>query len=820
MITNLNLTSYNNTSYPLSIKENLSKLEFSDEISKKLKYHQFLVKEFFTRSPSNRGLLIKHDMGMGKTRLAVAIADHFIQFDKDRKIIILLPKSLEGNFRNTIRSYAAQPNEDKYKFISLNASNMFKHVADVDKTKEEIEYEKKLGDFVNVMEESTLNNTLLIVDEAHRLFNSITNGSKNGLQLYDLILKSRNIKLIFLTGTPIINDPFELVPCFNMLRGFLSISGGVDDPDEEVEIIETEIGTKLKFDKTKNIETQLEHHETRKPQESRDQNKKEPREQRKQNAKTQDKIPKFKKNVVKSLLFSESVEEFENYFMDIEKKKVKNKDKFTNRIFGLCSYYGELYFSKKETIPGFPTTLETKIEYVNMSIEQFTRYITARNSEQDESKFVAKGTAARFVSNQSSSTYRVKSRQISNYCIPEYALGPSRGAKAREKFIDKITIEDLKNTSKFSPKMGRILTNLNNDEYKNKLGIVYSQFVSGEGIGIFARVLEANNFERYQSNAFDINDKKRKFAMLTGDIDPDERSNIISIFNNANNADGSIISILLLSGAVSEGIDLKRVRHVHIMEPFWNYARIKQVETRAVRYLSHEDLPEAERNVKTFIYLSDYPVEEKQKQKELTTDVELYNKSIDKMKIIDDFTIALAESSIDCSIHFKNLDEDVKKTIHCKMCSPDNKPLFHPILQKDMLLPNACQVYSEKKLKVMEIIFEPTGEKFYYTRDADGFKLYLFNKKINGYTAMGRSHPNYGAIMEKLLLADEDLIRSSSYMSDEFSPDYFNIMPADSPASKSASESTSLSISESAGESASESTNSFEPSESTGEFEI
>ena len=32
---------------------------------------------------------------------------------------------------------------------------------------------------------------------------------------------TKNIKLLFLTGTPIVNGPFDIVPLFNMLKGFI-----------------------------------------------------------------------------------------------------------------------------------------------------------------------------------------------------------------------------------------------------------------------------------------------------------------------------------------------------------------------------------------------------------------------------------------------------------------------------------------------------------------------------------------------------------------------------------------------------------------------
>ena len=72
--------------------------------------------------------------------------------------------------------------EDKYKFISLNASNMFQQIANINKSKDEIDYEKKIGTFMDdITNKGGLENSLLIIDEAHNLFNSITNNSKKAL---------------------------------------------------------------------------------------------------------------------------------------------------------------------------------------------------------------------------------------------------------------------------------------------------------------------------------------------------------------------------------------------------------------------------------------------------------------------------------------------------------------------------------------------------------------------------------------------------------------------------------------------------------------
>ena len=49
----------------------------------------------------------------------------------------------------------------------------------------------------------------------------------------------------------------------------------------------------------------------------------------------------------------------------------------------------------------------------------------------------------------------------------------------------------------------------------------------------------------------------------------------MEIVKSSDNKYGDIIRVVLLSGSGAEGINFKNVRYVHLMEPFWNYSRIK-----------------------------------------------------------------------------------------------------------------------------------------------------------------------------------------------------------------------------------------------------
>ena len=48
-------------------------------------------------------------------------------------------------------------------------------------------------------------------------------GGYNSPRIYELLMRSRNSKLVFLSGTPVINFPYELGLMLNLLRGFIRV---------------------------------------------------------------------------------------------------------------------------------------------------------------------------------------------------------------------------------------------------------------------------------------------------------------------------------------------------------------------------------------------------------------------------------------------------------------------------------------------------------------------------------------------------------------------------------------------------------------------
>ena len=182
----------------------------------------------------------------------------------------------------------------------------------------------------------------------------------------------------------------------------------------------------------------------------------------------------------------------------------------------------------------------------------------------------------------------------------------------------------------YSPKFLKILENIQ-DKKNIGLHLLYSQFRSMEGIGIFKLVLEANGFAQLKIRKVggdweleeDEGDKgKPRFALHTGTESDEEKKIILNIYNSKweevpsgivsafqtqgheNNHIGEVVRVLMITASGAEGINLKNTRFVHMVEPYWHMVRLEQVIGRARRICSHQDLPPDLRTVKVFLYMS------------------------------------------------------------------------------------------------------------------------------------------------------------------------------------------------------------------------
>jgi hypothetical protein len=193
------------------------------------------------------------------------------------------------------------------------------------------------------------------------------------------------------------------------------------------------------------------------------------------------------------------------------------------------------------------------------------------------------------------------------------------------------------------------------EQIKKSEGIVliYSQFLE-EGVIPMALALESMGitsdtplFKRA------VKAGPYKYCMLTGrpSLTPHPEESI-RILNSLENRNGDLLKVVLITKAASEGVDLKNVRQLHIMDPWWNLNRIEQIIGRGIRLCSHKNLPFEKRNAQIFLYTS-YVGESE------TVDHYIYRFAEKKAKRIGKITRLLKENSIDCVMNHQVTSQEM-----------------------------------------------------------------------------------------------------------------------------------------------------------------
>lgn len=220
--TKMDLGPRNNTNFQSNLSNALRSID--RDRADFLLYHHRLVHEYILKYDEIRGMLFYHQTGSGKSILSADLCHGLIK-KKGWHVLFISTKSLHDNFRENLRKYYrmnpelrrkfsgdAEAIEDdidlNYKFISLNASNLVDQVV-----------RSVVGVRDDLVKSVSLDNHVVVIDEAHNFANAVSGGSKNAVGLYDMLLRSQRIKILLLSATPCVNDIFEATIYFNILAG-------------------------------------------------------------------------------------------------------------------------------------------------------------------------------------------------------------------------------------------------------------------------------------------------------------------------------------------------------------------------------------------------------------------------------------------------------------------------------------------------------------------------------------------------------------------------------------------------------------------------
>jgi superfamily II DNA or RNA helicase len=315
---------------------------------------------------------------------------------------------------------------------------------------------------------------------------------------------------------------------------------------------------------------------------------------------------------------------------------ITNTNDLFDKIKNLISYY------RGAPPQAYPDTI-FKIIKCQMSDFQYKSYLTSLSSEQH---FIRGSFKDVDILNLPQNFF-LGPRMISNIAFPNKSIGEIGYNSFKEDNLK------LKNIKRYSIKFYKIMNKISKAD---GLIFVYSNFKDLGGIKCFIKFIEYHGWKNYKTNKTG----NKIFAIWSGSESLEYKNEIKYVFNQKHNSNGSKIKLMIGSPSIKEGISLLRIQQVHIIEPYWNMARILQIMGRAVRFCSHKDMPKNKRFVEIYLYLSTYPNEK-------TIDEYIWSLAKKKYKLINQFELILKEAAFDCNIFInRNSYPNDLKQIECK----------------------------------------------------------------------------------------------------------------------------------------------------------
>jgi hypothetical protein len=778
---------------------------------------QKLVRDFMQESSPYRGLLLYHGLGSGKTCSSIAITEAL----KGKKGVYFVSKAaLERNFiDNGVMTCGADYMTKNHYWVHIKGNNEYEQeliqqlgipddIVSENNGAYIIDFSVKKSNYNNLgsvhqtklynqlvstirnrfkflhiddtrvskkVKEGMFNDQVVIIDEVHNLTNGMATGGSIGDAFYKELMDATNCKIIFLSGTPIINDIFESAKLYNILRGYIPTlsyrlvpefgkelkwnlikQSFINNPNVD-QVVVDKIRKIIKI--SKNPYGFVTHSNKKGVVKDEDKSVDFPtfKDTITKKMKTLDKLAGFTKAILTTEMntcLPNDETEFQSKFYNPDINKLKKPDVFRKRIVGLTSYYEKLDKTK------FPSLRVNELVQIPMSDYQLAKYQPFRIDEIENMK---KRMKRRKADEKLGGSYRIYSRMHCTFCFPDEigtpydkdtyelyealeeghdetdVLNETRVGKtkkdrmAEKKRIENITKQILKNLdnnretyldlnaenglAKYSPKYKKIIEKILDCK---GCTYVYSQFNSVVGLKTFSMALKATNKfaplriekegDEYILKMPDDEKNKFKYIFYSGETkDKDLREiyrvifnsefdklppscnklkkDLVKIYGDDQNLHGKIIKTFLTTRSGAEGVDLKHIRQIHIMEPYWQPVLIQQIIGRGVRYESHTRLPPSERNVDAFIYMATFTDEQLKGSisgvirqdvakyniksysklgKPITSDENLYIIAERKLEIINEAQKLIKESSFDCTLNFTdNITMDENRNIVC-----------------------------------------------------------------------------------------------------------------------------------------------------------
>ena len=645
-------------------KERKSVREHSEEICNnsifELMPHQLMIRNYLSFNTPYNNLLLFHGLGSGKTCSAITITEmmrtYFNQLGITKRIIIVASPNVQVNFRTQLfderklvevngiwnlnactgNKYLKEINPMNMKGLTkkevirlirriINKSYLFlgpeQFANYIAKTIEKFEDKQKQIQYLN----REFSNRMVVIDEVHNIRSTAnTTTKKVSKQLMFLVENVENLKLLLLTATPMFNSSEEIVWLLNLMnandgRPTITLSDVFDaqgnlrisDDDEE-------IGKQLIIQKSRSYVSYM----------------------RGENPYS------FPLKVLPSMFLDDNT--YKQPSVQMNGTDIVQPIQYLDLYYTtLMPYQQKVYDSLAKQIVAIHGEKGLGYQILSMPLQALTMTYPSKefdslDDEDEDFNFqtmIGKQGLTRIMKYNSETKRKFEYRPE---ILEEYGRVFSPSV-----------------IQQYSSKIAKVAKSVVECE---GIVLVYSQYIDGGCVPI-ALALEEMGLTRYGEKKNSLFSERPetsvdfKYAMITGDIliSPNNAREITAL-TSPDNSDGSIVKVVIISEAGSEGIDLKFIRQVHIIDPWYNLGRIEQIIGRAIRNCSHKSLPFEKRNVEIYMHATQLLTKEIE-----ASDVYLYRTAEYKAIKIGEITRILKSTAVDCLVN-KDVITNAEKT--------------------------------------------------------------------------------------------------------------------------------------------------------------
>lgn len=576
---------------------------------------QKLLSTYMAPNTPYNGLLVYHGTGVGKTCTAITIAETYKSSMKSagKKIRIVCSKDLVPSFRNTIMNpkeifqctgdtYLSELSKSKTHVISKTIDEYYEFLTydafakEVQNLAGKKDVDMKSPATVSKLEDK-YSDSLIIIDEAQNIRDEQSNSDKLIMKAIERVTEcAYNMKLVLLSATPMYDKPEELIRLLNILQRVYKhplIPSSVLDKDGY--IVEHEKENFIRAIKGKISFLKGENPYT---------------------------FP-FK-------LYDMRAVENITHDLDYSGKALKDTDAAI-----------ELPLTVSVAHKDFLKQMERLVSHVDFHTSQLQLHNMCWSFDETiDIQFAYSMSGMK--------QYFEVNREVDpTECI----------VKNKNPFLE---------LDKYSPKfqniLGRVLS-------AKGIVMIYSRFVSS-GILPLALMLETYGFTKFtghggassmlrgkKDNSHKMSSKPMgTYAMFTSNpLYSGNKEKLLNIVNSVENTNGDIIKVILVSQVGGEGITLKCVREVHLLEPSYNMSDVEQTIGRAIRTCSHVRLPFEERNCIVYYHALKLPDGKKGEESRESVDMLMYRLMLKKHRAIQSLNDLIQENALDCAL-LKNLN--------------------------------------------------------------------------------------------------------------------------------------------------------------------